>query len=148
VTSSGAQSYHAVGRAIDVTPDVGIFNWIRQNYGALTRELIFSPMQGAQIHNGRGHWYSDPDVVRTHWNHVHWALDQGGRLAPGWNMAFNGTRDYEVVAARDMIAEEVRKGGGNGDVAIYSVGYVDSAEALRREMIRAMEQRRLETRFA
>jgi hypothetical protein len=57
-TVSGNVSYHALGRAIDVTPSMRIFDWIRANYGARTKELIFSPAGNRQIHNGQPHYYS------------------------------------------------------------------------------------------
>jgi hypothetical protein len=52
VTVTGNRSYHALGRAIDVTPSMAIFNWIRSHYGRNTKELIYSPAGGRQLHNG------------------------------------------------------------------------------------------------
>jgi hypothetical protein len=93
ITATGNRSYHSMGRAVDLPPRMDVFNWIRANYGARTKELIFSPAGGAQIHNGRPHVYTG--VTRAmHFDHVHWAMDQGG-IAPGTG-----------VMLKDVIAPE------------------------------------------
>lgn len=75
--ATGRQSYHALGRAIDVTPSTAIGEWIRANYMAQTREMIYSPMGARQVHNGGDHFYTG--VTRDdHWDHVHWAMGRGG----------------------------------------------------------------------
>lgn len=75
--ATGRQSYHALGRAVDVPPSMAVFNWIRSHFGRNTRELIFSPAGNRQIHNGAPHMYTG--VTRAdHWNHVHWAMAKGG----------------------------------------------------------------------
>lgn len=77
ITATGNRSYHSMGRAVDVPPRMDVFNFIRGTYGGNTRELIFSPAGGSQIHNGRPHMYSG--VTRAdHWDHVHWAFQDGG----------------------------------------------------------------------
>lgn len=73
-------SYHTRGRAIDVNPSSAIFNWIKQNYPS-SRELIYSPMGGQQLLNGRNHFWGEP-VRSDHWDHVHWAMKKGG-VVPG-----------------------------------------------------------------
>lgn len=99
VTVSGNTSYHARGRAIDVSPSMAIFNWIRSTYGRNTAELIFSPAGSRQIKNGRPHYYTGA-VRAMHFNHVHWAYDRGGMLQPGMTMAYNGTgRPERVLSA-------------------------------------------------
>lgn len=96
ITATGNKSYHGMGRAVDVPPRMDVFNWIRANFGARTRELIFSPAGGAQIHNGRPHMYTG--VTRAnHWDHVHWAFDNGGFLEPGMTSVYNGTGKPEPV---------------------------------------------------
>jgi phage-related protein len=77
ITATGNRSYHSMGRAVDVPPRMDVFNWIRANYGANTRELIFSPAGGAQVHNGRPHVYTGVTQA-NHWDHVHWAMADGG----------------------------------------------------------------------
>ena len=83
-----------------------VFNFIRGTYGKATRELIFSPAGGRQIHNGRPHMYSG--ITRAmHFDHVHWAyrhggpvrsFDRGGVLWPGVNTVVNRTGRPEPVA--------------------------------------------------
>jgi TP901 family phage tail tape measure protein len=108
ITATGNKSYHGMGRAIDISPWESIGEWIRENYMAATREMIFSPMGNRQIHNGGNHYYSG--ITRAnHWDHVHWAMaqgglldrfqsfDSGGYLQPGMTMAYNGTGKPERV---------------------------------------------------
>jgi phage-related protein len=93
ITATGNRSYHSMGRAVDLPPRMDVFNWIRANFGANTKELIFSPAGGAQIHNGRPHVYTG--ITRSmHFDHVHWAMDRGG-VAPGTG-----------VMLKDVIAPE------------------------------------------
>jgi hypothetical protein len=105
ITATGNRSYHASGRAVDVPPSVAVFNWIRSNFGSNTKELIFSPMGMQQIWNGRPHMYTG--ITRAmHWNHVHWAYDNGGWLPPGYSMAYNGTGKPErVVGSNDSLID-------------------------------------------
>lgn len=78
ITATGNRSYHSMGRAIDVSPRMDIFNWLRDNYGN-SRELIFSPAGNRQLRNGNNHMYTG--VTRSmHWDHVHWAMQQGGLI--------------------------------------------------------------------
>lgn len=79
-TVNGGLSYHGLGRAIDVTPSMAIFNWIRSNYPN-SRELIYSPAGSRQIRNGMNYFWGEP-VRSQHWDHVHWAMKQGG-IWPG-----------------------------------------------------------------
>jgi hypothetical protein len=77
ITATGNRSYHSMGRAVDVPPRMDVFDWIRAGYGANTKELIFSPAGGRQVHNGRPHMYTG--ITRAqHWDHVHWAMKHGG----------------------------------------------------------------------
>ena len=88
ITATGNRSYHSMGRAVDIPPRMDVFNWIRSNYGARTRELIFSPAGGAQINNGRPHMYIG--ITRSnHWDHVHWAYRNGGIVPPN-GLKFDG----------------------------------------------------------
>lgn len=77
ITSSGNLSYHARGRAVDVPPRMDVFNWIKSNYGASTKELIYGPAGGGSVWNGRNHMYSS-SVMADHYDHVHWAMKNGG----------------------------------------------------------------------
>lgn len=97
-------SYHTLGRAIDVTASADIFNWIKKNYPD-SRELIYSPMGGQQLQNGSNYFWGDP-VRSMHWDHVHWAMKNGGVLPGlydngGWlpdgGLAVNQTGKPEAV---------------------------------------------------
>lgn len=58
VTATGNASWHGKGRAVDVPPRMDVFNWIAQNYGAKSLELIYSPAGGRQLHRGKPHVYT------------------------------------------------------------------------------------------
>lgn len=94
-TTSGALSYHARGRAVDLPPSMKVFNWIKSVFGARTKELIFSPAGRRQVHNGRPHMYSGA-VRNMHWDHVHWAFAKGGR-PPLKKPVLVGERGPEIV---------------------------------------------------
>lgn len=79
-TVNGGMSYHSQGRAIDTTPSMAIFNWLKENYPN-SRELIFSPAGNRQLQNGREHFWGGA-VRNQHWDHVHWAMKNGG-VFPG-----------------------------------------------------------------
>ena len=108
VTSSGNTSYHAMGRALDMAPSMETFNKIKQSYGASIRELIYSPAGTAQVKDGKSHYYTGA-VRDMHWNHVHWAMrdggvvpmlkryDQGGWLPTGLSTVLNQTGRPEPV---------------------------------------------------
>jgi hypothetical protein len=122
VRGTNSLSYHALGRAVDVPPRMDVFNWIRAAYGARTKELIFSPAGGRQIWNGRD--YTFTGITRDdHWNHVHWAMDRGGYLQPGWNPpAFNGTGQRErILDAAETRAYE-RGGISPADIRVAFEG--------------------------
>ena len=95
ITATGNRSHHGAGRAIDITPSMSIFNWLRDNYGPQTRELIFSPAGGRQLHRGRPHMYTG--VTRAmHFNHIHLAAMRppagAGTVPPGeWDMYGDGS---------------------------------------------------------
>lgn len=79
ITATGNRSYHSMGRAVDVTPNMTVFNLIARAFGSSIKELIFSPAGAAQIKNGSRHFYGEP-VRSGHWDHVHWAMSQGGPI--------------------------------------------------------------------
>jgi hypothetical protein len=96
ITASGNLSYHALGRAIDVTPSMDIFDWLVANFGKTSKEIIFTPAGGRQIKDGHPYVYTG-EVAAEHYNHVHWAFDQGGYLPPGLSTVYNGTGRPEPV---------------------------------------------------
>lgn len=98
-TVSGNKSYHSMGRAVDLTPSMAIFNWIKQNFPQ-SRELIFSPAGAGQVNNGRPHFYTGA-IRNMHWDHVHWALERGGlvRRRPGGIMANIGEGRHDEIVS-------------------------------------------------
>lgn len=107
-TAGGGLSYHSLGRAIDVTASMPIFNWIKENYGANSKELIYSPAGRRQVQNGREFLWGEP-VRSMHYDHVHWAMRAGGILGnlpkvydkggwiPSGGMAVNRSGKPEAV---------------------------------------------------
>ena len=96
ITASGNVSYHARGRAVDIAPpNMGIFDALASAFPN-TAELIYSPAGARQIKNGQPHTYTGA-VKAMHYNHVHWAYDQGGYLPPGITQVYNGTGKPEPV---------------------------------------------------
>lgn len=83
-TLSGALSYHASGRAIDISPVRAWAQYIHARYGPQLREHI-TPWQDLNLRNGRPHTYTG-----AVWNqhnfpggnaHIHAALRAGGLVA-------------------------------------------------------------------
>ncbi len=116
-TTSGNLSYHARGRAVDVPPRMDVFNWIRSNYGRSSAELIFSPAGGRQLYRGRPHTYTGA-VRRMHFNHVHWAMANGGvigepvvgtglRSGNSYSFAERGPEAVLPLAGRGVRATQV-----------------------------------------
>lgn len=89
ITSTGNKSMHGAGRAIDVTPSMKVFNKIASTWSNIS-ELIYSPANGKQIKNGRHMMYGEP-VRGDHWDHVHWAMNQGGMVG-GPRVSVHGSR--------------------------------------------------------
>lgn len=125
-TVSGNTSYHARGRAIDMSPSMAAFNWIAQNFPN-TAELIFSPAGARQLKNGRSHIYSGA-VKAMHYNHVHWAYDQGGvatgkgflpKLTPQPERVLSPeqTRSFDRLVDA-LTAGQIGAGSGRGPVSI------------------------------
>jgi hypothetical protein len=97
ITSSGNLSYHALGRAIDIVPtQMKIFDWIWRTYGGSSKELIYTPAGKKQLKDGKSHVYSG-QVAADHYDHIHWAYDQGGFLKPGMGRYVNRTGKPEPV---------------------------------------------------
>lgn len=80
VTAVGTPSYHGLGRAIDISPRMDIFDWLARSF-PLSTELIFSPANNRQIYKGQKTLFGEP-TRGDHWDHIHWAMANGGIL-PG-----------------------------------------------------------------
>jgi hypothetical protein len=121
--ASGAVSYHALNRAVDLGGPNMLAIW-----SALTRtnptELIYSR---APRYKSRSGWHPigqlDPITRADHYSHVHAAyrrgglvMDSGGFLMPGWNPPmYNGTGRPEPVGQHlderrlaKLLADELR----------------------------------------
>ncbi|MGM7422787.1 phage tail tape measure protein [Cellulosimicrobium sp. CpK407] len=119
MTATGYPSMHGQGRAIDIA-GVGsmdtagmtrIFQVLRAAFpGAY--ELIYSPMGAQQLYKGRPYVFPEP-TKRMHYNHVHWAManggvlpplefDEGGWLPPGPSVVVNNTGKPEPLARVDV----------------------------------------------
>jgi Flp pilus assembly pilin Flp len=154
ITASGNQSYHSMGRAVDMAPSMEYFNWIHSRFGKNTKELIYSPAGGRQIKNGAPYYYSGA-VRSMHFNHVHWAYDKGGILPPGYTMAYNGTRKSEyVLTNEDMailsrlvstVAGSVLKSGSTGTPGTATVARMAATAASLDARLRSSESSRMET---
>lgn len=111
ITASGNRSYHSMGRAIDVTPSMAIFNLIRRSFGSAIRELIYSPAGGRQVKNGRPYYYTGA-VRAMHYNHVHWAMNKGGIIPKPLLYDQGGilppTRPNEVLAVQNLTGRPER----------------------------------------
>lgn len=102
ITASGHKSWHSVGRAVDVPPRPEIYYWIRDHFPQ-SRELISLIDPDSNIKNGARYRYS-ASLLQQHGTagmpnaHIHWAMDSGGLLQPGWNPPiWNGTSKPEPV---------------------------------------------------
>jgi phage-related minor tail protein len=90
----GDPGYHGKGRAVDLGGPMDAINrWIAQVYPNST-QLIYTP--GANILNGRPFTYDGPTQA-DHFDHVHWAFDNGGYLPTGVSTVFNGTGRPERI---------------------------------------------------
>lgn len=104
VTAVGTPSYHGMGRAIDVTPSMAIFDWLAKSFPFST-ELIYSPANNRQLYKGQRTLFGEP-TRGDHFDHIHWAMrrggilpsvyDQGGWLPPG-GVGVNRTGKPEAV---------------------------------------------------
>lgn len=149
ITATGNQSYHALGRAIDVTPSMAIFDWIRSHYGARSKELIYSPAGGRQMKNGRNHYYGEP-VRGMHWNHVHWAYDRGG-VADGAGWMLKATNAPErVLSPRQtelferLVMNPAGAGTGSVTVILNAPNYLGSQNELKATLATLWKQGRLD----
>jgi TP901 family phage tail tape measure protein len=150
ITATGRNSYHGMGRAVDfggsASQMLAWSKWIYANYKAPTRELIYSGRGSQQINNGRDHYYTG--ITRqNHFDHVHWAMDNGGFLNPGMNPPiYNGLGTREIVTPeklmRRIVRDEVQAAGGGdrnitftGDLSFPNVRDGSDAE----EFIRNLE---------
>jgi len=129
VTANGGQSYHALGRAIDLIPaSMATFDAVAKLFPNAS-ELIYSPAGKRQLLNGQPFdgW---SDAVRAqHYNHVHLAMagggvipklyDQGGWLPHG-GVAVNLSGRPEPILTGDQW--DAMKNGGMPRVVVVRIG--------------------------
>jgi len=99
-TVNGGQSYHALGRAIDIVPaSMATFNAIARMFPNAS-ELIYTPAGSRQLLNGRPFAGWSPAVKAQHYNHVHLAMRNGGVLPGLMNGGTVTKAGYTVVGER------------------------------------------------
>nr|WP_237682551.1 tape measure protein [Microbacterium sp. B19(2022)] len=110
-TVNGGQSYHALGRAIDIVPaSMATFNALAKLFPNAS-ELIYTPAGSRQLQNGKPFAGWSEAVKRQHYNHVHLAMASGGVVpklydSGGWlphgGMAVNRSGKPEPVLTNDQ----------------------------------------------
>lgn len=126
VTANGGQSYHALGRAIDLIPaSMATFNAVAKLFPNAS-ELIYSPAGKRQLLNGQPFDGWSDAVRQQHYNHVHLAMasggvvpklyDQGGWLPHG-GLAMNLSGRPEPILTGDQW-DTLREGRGGAAVVI------------------------------
>lgn len=116
ITATGNASYHGMGRAVDISPRMDVFDWLVANYGRQSKEIIFSPAGSRQIHNGSPHYYGEP-TRGDHWDHIHWAMAKG---TPGWVKVRQPTAFVAGEAGTEyMNISRTRPGSGAVNINFY-----------------------------
>jgi hypothetical protein len=150
-TDSGGLSWHSRdgGRAVDIPPRMDVFNWIHDNYGKGTKELIWGGDPGRNIHHGKHYRFSD-SLLRNHGPykgkrgknpHIHWAFDEGGWMMPGMQ-GVNLLREPEPVLTPwqwDAIESFVNQGMSSAQGATYNFEFADTT--LTPDRLNAIQQR-------
>lgn len=126
VAGYGVQSFHALGRAIDIGgPNMmGIFEALNGAFGNRSQELLYTPAGGRQILRGGKRGNTSGVTAKNHYSHVHWAMadggivptlyDTGGDVPPGLSVVSNKTQKPEVTLTNKFV-EEVRGNINRGD---------------------------------
>lgn len=114
----GNTSYHAMGRAVDMSPRMDVFNWLSRAFPN-SAELLYSPAGARQILRGGRRGNTSGVTRANHFNHVHWAManggvlpldlnfgeyDTGGVLPPGDTLVSNNTGKPELILNPQQIA--------------------------------------------
>jgi hypothetical protein len=136
ITAVGTPSYHGLGRAIDITPSMEIFDWLARTFSNAT-ELIFSPAGRRQLWNGQNYLFGEP-TRGDHWDHIHWAMatggilptlyDDGGDVPPGLTLVANASGRKESIVT-DGFMEEVRALGARAAARGAEAPVVDARGA-------------------
>jgi hypothetical protein len=136
-TLSGNLSYHALGRAIDISPVLGWAQYLRYFWGPRLRELI-TPWNELNILNGRPHRYTG-----AVWNqhnfaggnaHIHAAMANGGVIR---EPVFGVGRSGRTYSFGERGPETVTPGVG-GDV---HVTVLLDGQAIEPRMVKVITER-------
>jgi hypothetical protein len=144
-------SWHYKGRAVDLSPpSMGVFNWIKRQYGATTKELIYGPAV-VGIKNGQPHNFGAA-LNAEHMNHVHWAYKRGGLVNLPKSIRARLNREQEnavrkVASGKSLTARELEilRGMDAGDVAATYQGLGRTAFGRVSAKFSAGEKMALET---
>jgi hypothetical protein len=135
-TLSGNLSYHAQGRALDITPIMSIALAIRNMFGARTKELI-TPWFGMDLLNGRPWTYSSAVKAQHSGSraHIHWAMGGGGLVnRPGRFLVGDSGMEIVNLARGDSVTPLDRApataGRGGTTVIVHVHGSVLSERDL------------------
>ncbi|GAA4853305.1 hypothetical protein GCM10023221_36560 [Luteimicrobium xylanilyticum] len=123
VSVTGYPSLHAAGRAVDFGAGNGytlpqIWNTFNKAYGTRSYQLLYSPMGANQIWWDHKRAMPPASIVAQHYNHVHWAMkdggvlgsvpptlyDKGGVLPTGTSLVANHTGKPEMVFTDEQLA--------------------------------------------
>jgi hypothetical protein len=118
---NGNLDYHSMGRAIDIVPSPGpianaIVEVVNKLFKPVTRELIHTPAGGKQIHNGRNTNMNVPG----HFDHVHWAMDNGGVLPPKSETLVRNATSSREFALTEAHLTDIVGGGEGGDITVHN----------------------------
>lgn len=85
ITATGYRSYHGLGRAIDIAPNMAVFNWLASTFPN-SRELYGPTSTANWIRNGRRGGNFAARTIADHKDHIHWVMANGGMLFDrgGW----------------------------------------------------------------
>ncbi|XBH21615.1 tape measure protein [Jonesiaceae bacterium BS-20] len=120
ITATGIPSMHGKGRAVDIAPpSMAMFNRLLAAYPN-SQQILYSPAGARQIvWNGR-RGSTSGITKQMHYNHVHWAManggvlpndlnfgtyDTGGVLPPGDTLVSNKTGKPELILNAQQIAQ-------------------------------------------
>lgn len=152
ITAVGTPSYHGFGRAVDVVPpSMALFSWLSTMFPN-SAELLYSPAGASQILRPGLRGNTSGVTKAMHYNHVHWAMsqggivpdlyDNGGMLPPGLSMVANRTGKPEPVFTNEQF-ERMERGGTTNIFDIEHMGpdardVAEELDRLRRDRLTAL----------
>jgi hypothetical protein len=148
-TLSGRQSYHALGRAIDIAPVHAWALYLNSRFGSQLRELI-TPWNELNINNGRPHRYTG-----AIWNqhnfaggnaHIHAAMAGGGIIGePVFGVGASGRTYSFGERGPETVVPGVRRGG---DTYVFNFAHpVEGERAMTNLVVKAVRTAQRERRL-